>query len=187
MSDEERRVLINLLQSDENISIKVAANQLGIKYENAKAILRVYRKENRLNQLVNHPDFRHKNKRASALGAPALTLQDFLEQQQVRKNKEPEVANGLKSKSMQPKEGRAVLNSFDHLNYLLESEAKVCFPERQLHSELRSTEAKVLISLIEDHFNFRSEIGSMVKDRDHKKLHRFFYCSTKDVYSEPKV
>ena len=47
VSDEERKALINLLQSDENLSIKVAASQLGLKYENAKAIFRVYRKENR--------------------------------------------------------------------------------------------------------------------------------------------
>ena len=46
VSDEERKALI-LLYSEDNLPIKVAAQRLGLKYENAKAILRVYRKENR--------------------------------------------------------------------------------------------------------------------------------------------
>ena len=74
VTDEEREALIILLHSDADMTIKVAANQLGLKYENAKAILRVYRKENRLKQLINHPDFRHKSKRTKTLGATPLTL-----------------------------------------------------------------------------------------------------------------
>lgn len=46
MTDEERKALI-ILYSEDNLSIKVAAQRLGLKYENAKAILRVYRRENR--------------------------------------------------------------------------------------------------------------------------------------------
>ena len=43
VKDTERRELIALL--DQNMSIKDASDQMGIKYENAKAIFRVYRLE----------------------------------------------------------------------------------------------------------------------------------------------
>jgi transposase len=47
ISNERRKALIELIEGD-NLGIKVAAKTLGIPYENAKAILRVYRKDQRL-------------------------------------------------------------------------------------------------------------------------------------------
>ena len=41
--DEKRQLLISLINN--NMTIKDAARQVDIKYENAKAIYRVYRKE----------------------------------------------------------------------------------------------------------------------------------------------
>ena len=43
VTDEQRLELIRLL--DQNMSIKDASDQMGINYENAKAIFRVYRLE----------------------------------------------------------------------------------------------------------------------------------------------
>ena len=45
VTDEKRLELIDLL--NQNMSIKEASDQMGINYENAKAIYRVYRLEQR--------------------------------------------------------------------------------------------------------------------------------------------
>ena len=45
VNDELRQQLISLL--DDNMSIKDAAKQIGINYENAKVINRIYREEGR--------------------------------------------------------------------------------------------------------------------------------------------
>lgn len=46
--------------TEPNISIKSAASRLGLKYENAKAIVKVYRKENWTKQLLKNPFIRHR-------------------------------------------------------------------------------------------------------------------------------
>ena len=50
VTDEQRSLLIQLLES--NITIKNAARRAGLKYENAKVIYRVYRKEGRATKKV---------------------------------------------------------------------------------------------------------------------------------------
>ena len=48
VTDEQRSMLIKLLKT--NLSVKDAAIRVNIKYENAKAIYRVYRLEGRMNK-----------------------------------------------------------------------------------------------------------------------------------------
>ena len=50
VTDEQRSLLIRLLES--NITIKNAARRAGLKYENAKVIYRIYRKEGRATKKV---------------------------------------------------------------------------------------------------------------------------------------
>ena len=54
--DEKRQMLIEMINM--NMTIKDAARQIDIKYENAKAIYRVYRKEQRTQKRRNR--FRYK-------------------------------------------------------------------------------------------------------------------------------
>ena len=51
VTDEQRLSLIEMIRN--NMTIKDAARQVEIKYENAKAIYRVYRKEQRTQKLRN--------------------------------------------------------------------------------------------------------------------------------------
>ena len=83
VSDEKRQALINLMHTETNISIKAAANRLGLKYENAKAIVKVYHKENRTKQLTNtnYSFVRHK---INTLGPNPILLE--------HRSKEPEPA-----------------------------------------------------------------------------------------------
>ena len=64
------------MHTETNISIKAAASRLGLKYENAKAIVKVYRKENWTKQLMNHPFIRHKTKRLSTTNPNTIYLQE---------------------------------------------------------------------------------------------------------------
>ena len=50
VTDRQRAELLNLLQ--QNISIREASEQMGINYENAKVIYRVYRLENRTTKQI---------------------------------------------------------------------------------------------------------------------------------------
>ena len=50
VTNEQRVVLLDLL--DRNMSIRQAASQLGINYENAKSIYRIYRLQNRKTKQV---------------------------------------------------------------------------------------------------------------------------------------
>ena len=78
-----------------------------------------------------------------------------------------------------------VLNSFDQLSYLFECEAKAQFSKNDSNSDLCRIEAKVMISFIDEHFNSQSQFDCKIIDREHKNLHKFFYCSIKD-HSEHK-
>ena len=53
VTDEMRRNLISTIQ-EENISCRMAAKKLGITYNNAKVIYRVYRKEGRTKATPKH-------------------------------------------------------------------------------------------------------------------------------------
>ena len=62
--DEKRQQLISLINN--NMTIKDAARQVDIKYENAKAIYRVYRKEQRTEKRRNRLRFKEGESRAQA-------------------------------------------------------------------------------------------------------------------------
>lgn len=56
VTDEKRQLLIDLIQK--NMTIKDAAKRVDVKYENAKAIYRVYRKEERTDKRKNRFRYR---------------------------------------------------------------------------------------------------------------------------------
>lgn len=55
--DHQRKKLIELISMD--MTIKEAASTIGIKYENAKAIHRVYKKEQRVHKRINRFSFKN--------------------------------------------------------------------------------------------------------------------------------
>ena len=69
------------MHTEPNISIKAAASRLGLKYENAKAIVKVYRKENWTKQLLNHPYARHKSNRLQTLEDNVFFLREQIEEE----------------------------------------------------------------------------------------------------------
>lgn len=66
--DEKRQLLIDMIQ--QNMTIKDAARLVQIKYENAKAIYRVYRREQRTDKRRN----RFRAKGGLPLGKPSDTI-----------------------------------------------------------------------------------------------------------------
>lgn len=54
VSDEQRHALINLLLTENGLSLKKASEKVGIPYNNAKVIFRIYRKEGRIKGTPKH-------------------------------------------------------------------------------------------------------------------------------------
>ena len=74
VTDRQRAELLNLLQ--QNISIREASEQLGINYENAKVIYRVYRLENRTTKQIKR--LMKNEKSYGPYGLPLLNGQNIL-------------------------------------------------------------------------------------------------------------